>query len=337
MKKLLTIAVTSYNRVNELIRCLESIDCEKHIDEIEVIISEDKSPKRNEIEKAVEEFKKKTKYEIVFHKNDINLGYDRNLKQLINLASSKYVLYISDDDMFLPGKIDHFVDVLSNKECALCYSPCFDEEHNRYARYYEKSFDIDRGSQFVRKKIYDSILFSGLIFELDKVRTIDAERFLNMNYIQVYMFIHTLYKYGGYYDNEPLIWIKGDGENGYGQSESSIKNELLANRKHALSNLEFHKGLINVIKMADADLSTKFIKDFEKEYSRRSIVGMLNAALDSKETLRAYWKKMKSLDLNLTIIARLYYCFLSVFGGKFTNNIITCIKKINCIKGLKYE
>lgn len=45
---ILSICITSYNRPNELYRCLKSIDV-SNISDIEVVISEDKSPKREEI------------------------------------------------------------------------------------------------------------------------------------------------------------------------------------------------------------------------------------------------------------------------------------------------
>ena len=42
MKPILTIGITSYKRVNELIRCIKSVNT-RYIDDIEILVSEDNS------------------------------------------------------------------------------------------------------------------------------------------------------------------------------------------------------------------------------------------------------------------------------------------------------
>ena len=79
---ILTIGITSYNRVNELERCLRSIDT-KYADDIEVLVSEDCSPLHSEIERMVLGLNAELIYDIRFCSNENNLGYDRNLGEII--------------------------------------------------------------------------------------------------------------------------------------------------------------------------------------------------------------------------------------------------------------
>lgn len=51
-KPLLSICITSYNRINELYRCLDSIDTQYN-DSIEIVISEDCSPKKMKLHKLL--------------------------------------------------------------------------------------------------------------------------------------------------------------------------------------------------------------------------------------------------------------------------------------------
>ena len=53
----ISVCITSYKRVRELQRCLNSIDS-KHKESIEVIVSEDNSPERERIREVVEEYAK---------------------------------------------------------------------------------------------------------------------------------------------------------------------------------------------------------------------------------------------------------------------------------------
>lgn len=313
---ILSIGITSYNRVSELDRCLKSIKT-KYKDEIEIIVSEDKSPKRELIREVVSRFQESTEYKVVFNTNQDNLGYDRNLKKLIELASGKYILYMSDDDALIDGMLDKLIDKLLELNVGVVYSG-FAQGENDYRRYYKTSFFIPSGEEYAKKHIEDSILFSGLVFNVEVVKKLKAEEFLNKNYFQVYMFLYALYKYGGYYVSLPLVNAVGDGENGFGISDSSEKNELLANRNSVFSMLEFHKGLFWVIKKFDKDFNKNFFKEYQKEYNLRSISGMAIARKNSLRDLKTYWEKMKELDYSVNIISKAYYIMLYVLGTDIT-------------------
>lgn len=316
-KKLLTIGITSYNRVSELKRSLESIDTTRAND-IEIIVSEDKSPKKSQIEKVVADYKSTSKFSVVFNTNEENLGYDRNLKKLIALSNSKYIFYLSDDDQILPGSLDRLLDALDKKDVGVVYSG-FSLGSNNYRRYYKQSYDIPVGIDYAHKHLYDSILFSGLIFNVELVKDIDAERFLNKYYFQVYLYLYSLYKKGGYYHSDIQINAVGDGENGFGLSSSSEKNEYLANRKSVFSVLAFHKGLFETIKMFDSDYQQNVFASFSKEYNLRSIVGLSIARRSSVADLKEYWQRMKQNDIVITPISYIYYYMLLIMGASLTN------------------
>ena len=84
-EKLFSICIPSYNRPAEIRRLLNSIDT-THVDEVEIVICEDKSPKREEIRKQVLDFKSKTQYEVNYIENEENCGYDKNLRNLIQIG-----------------------------------------------------------------------------------------------------------------------------------------------------------------------------------------------------------------------------------------------------------
>ncbi|MCI8416500.1 MAG: glycosyltransferase family 2 protein [Lachnospiraceae bacterium] len=327
MEKLLTIGITSYNRTKELKRCLESIET-KFPEKIEILVSEDKSPLRNEIEMLVSEFANKTEFQVRFNSNQYNLGYDRNLKKIINLAEGQYVFYMSDDDVLYPYAIDKTICILEKEKHAMVYAPFYLAISKEMRRAYNKSYVINNNLRYVAKHVYDSILFSGLVFRRDLVVGLDAEPFLNKNYFQVYMFLYCISKFGGYYMSKPTVCAMGDGENAYGHSDSSEKNKLLADRTSVFSNLEFHKGLIFVIKKFDEDYHMNIFGEFEKEYNLRSIVGMSNAEANGKKTLKRYWSKMNSLNVRINAISRIYYIMLMVFGKNVTLNILKIPKRV---------
>lgn len=324
--KFFSICITSYNRVNELLRLLESIDSTKYVDDIEIIVSEDKSPKREEIRNVVEHFKEQSPYNVVFNTNENNLGYDRNLGKLKELASGKYIIYMSDDDAFTPGKLDDYLDFLLEKDCSVCFQPFMGQSGIR-RKYNGHQFYL-ASEDTAANHIYDSILFSGLTFKRECIAGLDAEPFLNSYYFQVYMFMTVAYKHGLHYYDSTLVDCIMDGENAYGKSDSSVKNEELANRKSIYSNLEFNKGLIWVITRFDSENNTNCKAVFAKEYSIRTLPGICRARKVGKKEYKEYIKRLESLDLQFTPIYHVYKFMISVFGWKLTEKIVQLPKKL---------
>ena len=60
----LSICIPSYNRPQTLLRLLRTIDTKAK--DVQIVICEDKAPKRLEVRAAVEEFKKETSYDVKY-------------------------------------------------------------------------------------------------------------------------------------------------------------------------------------------------------------------------------------------------------------------------------
>ena len=330
MKPVLSIGITSYKRVKELKRCLESIDSNE-AESIEIIVSEDCSPQKEQIEDVVIRYSKSSPYNVVFNSNKKNLGYDRNLLKLASLASGEYILYLSDDDCLFPNVLDGFIQELKDKCPAMAYAPFWYgyDEAKEAKRKHQGSEILENGESTVSKRVYDAILFSGLTFKREYLLGIDGERFKNLNYIQVYMFIDVMYHHGGYYHDVLMIDSVSDGENAYGTVDSSNGgNALLANRESVFSNIEFNKGLFKVIKMCDSDNGTHIFSAFSKEYSLRSLAGLCRARRYGLKTYQEYWERVKSSGVELSPIAYTYYGIVYLFGASFSKSLFVLPRKI---------
>ena len=327
MEPLVTVGITSYKRINELKRCIESIKT-KYADEIEILVSEDKSPLSEQIEELVLSMAKNSDYRIVFSSNPVNLGYDGNLGAIINKSNGKYIFFMSDDDMLYDNCLDEIIPVLRKYEDnGVFYAPFVYSRTGKKDRNHQRSHFIEAGEENAAKYIYDSILFSGLIFRKEFVLQYDASRFKNFNYFQVYLFLKMLLHYGGYYFKNASVICVGDGENAYGLSESSGGNAILANRKSVKSNLEFNKTLIKIIRIFDDEEKTKIIESFEKQYSLHSYSGLSIARREGVKYFKEYWEILNSLDIRLTILPRCYYFILRFFGASIADKLMYIFRK----------
>jgi len=108
---IVSVCIPAYNRPDELKRLLESIDADK--EHIEIVVCEDKSPKRDEIIAAVESFAKGSEYDVKLFLNETNFGYDKNIRELVKCATGGFIIYMGDDDVFVPHALDKLIGFLS--------------------------------------------------------------------------------------------------------------------------------------------------------------------------------------------------------------------------------
>ena len=324
--KILSIAITSYLRTIELERCLRSIDT-SFINEIEVIISEDCSPKKNEITNLVNKLSSELPYKLIFNSNEINLGYDKNIKKLIDFSSSEYVLFITDDDKFTKNSLDKIISHLLEKKPAFLLTPYLHIKSGLQGRKYKESHIINFGLENIKKFVFDSILVSGLIFKKQLIPEYQLNKFDKLIYSQVYVFAAILYKYDGEYLNINLIDCIEDGENAYGKSESNINAEL-ANRSKPVSNLEFNKGLIKIVRIFDTDNNTNLHRAFSHEYSLRSWQGLSASKKISQSELNNYFAKLLKLDVQRPYLSYIYFILLSILGFNIANYLLSFPKHL---------
>ena len=114
MRPTLSICIPSYNRSQQIGELLRSIDCA--LQDIEIVVCEDHSPAREAIRAEVEAFIQKTPYRVVYRENERNLGFDGNLRRLVEIAEGQYVMFMGDDDHFVTGSLDHYIAFLKKNQ-----------------------------------------------------------------------------------------------------------------------------------------------------------------------------------------------------------------------------
>ncbi len=98
---LLSICIPTFNRRKYLKECLDSIITQEAFNEqdIEIVISDNAS--EDDTTTLVKEYMD-LHPNIVYHRNEENIGAIKNVMNLPNIANGEYVWYLSDDDMLSP-------------------------------------------------------------------------------------------------------------------------------------------------------------------------------------------------------------------------------------------
>lgn len=294
----LEIAILSYNRIVELERALSHL---VHINrnDVKVTVYEDCSPNQKIIKDICEKFTNKLMMPIEFNPSPKNLGYDGNLMRALS-SSSKYVLLLSDDDFIIPERIDDVLLHLYENEPDIAISP-FSKKDKQYrlGRHYNGEYTVD--------VLYDSILFSGLIFKTSVIDlSIDEILFLsNSIYTQIYL-VGKHWNKSCYYLNVSLIVAGEDGDNYFGLSDATRDKKELVDREALMSNLYYQASMQKVAFLLINDFHPELAEKFIVNYSRRLVSHYIKVRLSSN--LLAYIKSVLEL-FNIDISYIRYYLF----------------------------
>ena len=104
----LTVAIPTYNRSQYLRKVLEQLHKEKN-QSFKVIVSDNNSLDDTEI--VIKKYQK-IMPNLIYNKNKENIGFSGNFLKLYELAKTRYIWFLSDDEEVLTGAIDKILEAL---------------------------------------------------------------------------------------------------------------------------------------------------------------------------------------------------------------------------------
>lgn len=117
----ISICIPQYNRIDFLLKSLSLIEKQTY-PSIEVVVSDDCST--DHTEQAITALVPVYKFPLIYKRNTGNMGYDRNFRQSIELASGDYVIVIGNDDSINPeydlGKLAGFLEANRLPDLGFC-------------------------------------------------------------------------------------------------------------------------------------------------------------------------------------------------------------------------
>jgi glycosyltransferase involved in cell wall biosynthesis len=137
---LLSICIPTYNRSDELKARLEEIVVQIYkysigADDLQIVISDNNSRDNTSV-MISQLMSQHTNINIKFHKNKKNLGYGKNINELIKLSESKYIWLCGDDDYISDNAIYNILNILKTEEpeYIVLNSLNYDLKTNKYSK-----------------------------------------------------------------------------------------------------------------------------------------------------------------------------------------------------------
>lgn len=108
----LSIVIPTYNREELLIECLNSIVKQKLDFDYEIVLVDNNNDFNNKKLKLILQDKKYQNLNILYYKNEVNIGQIGNWNRCIELANGEWITMIHDDDFFNEGAIEKILDCI---------------------------------------------------------------------------------------------------------------------------------------------------------------------------------------------------------------------------------
>ncbi len=330
---ILSICIPSYNRPKELKRLLESIDSTKYANEIEIIIQEDNAPKRKEVREAVQEFKESLnvhEYDLYYYENKENSGYDKNLRTLPKRACGEYVMYMGDDDMFIPEALDKYIESLIEYRPGYIlrrYKTIHKDGEIEDFRYSKGSVFFEPGEDSYVELFRRSLFISGFTFKKNLFKDYDCSIFDGTLLFQLYIQATICLKERTAYFDIPITQQIEGGIPYFGKSESE-KKLYTSGTNTVEGSLNFMRQVIFMTKELDKILGINCNKKIIESYSKYSYGFLLEHRDDGIKEYNRYSKGLKELGFACTYHYFIYYYMLLLFGKNGSAKIIMFIKKI---------
>jgi abequosyltransferase len=330
---LLSICIPSYNRPKELKRLIESVDCSP--EDIEIVISEDLAPKRLEIRNIVEEFSRSSIYLTHYFENTINLGFDGNLRRLIECANGEYVMFMGDDDLFVQGALWRYIKFLKlNRGIPYILRAYLTELPNgkiEYFRYFSKNTLMPPSETTVAWLFKRSVTICGFTISRTEALRYSTSDLDGTLLYQVYLMAQVCLRNDSIYCDIPVahaVQTFREDRSMFGTSDAE-KSRYTPGTVSYDNSINFTKAYFEVSRYLDKIHNTHLTERLLVILSKYSYPFL---SIQRKRGVLKFLKYARRLELECgfgrTIYFHIYKWALIIFGENFCDNSIRLIKRI---------
>lgn len=192
MRLPLSICIPAYNRVEFLPELLESI-LSQDFHDFEVVVCEDFSPQRQQIKDVVSKFQDVHLSKIRYYENEDNLGYDGNIRRLIEKSEGRFCVFMGNDDIMCHGALCAIMDILNrNPDCGVIVRSyaTFDVDSTMIKqefRYFPEEVTIPGGADAIAVAFRRSVVIPGMVLDRDQSLSIATTKFDGTLLYQLYL------------------------------------------------------------------------------------------------------------------------------------------------------
>lgn len=247
---LISVCIPAYNRASLLPALLDSILAQDFGD-YEVLICEDGSPEREAIGRVVERYRQQAPVRIRYEQNAVNLGYDGNIRRLVEFAQGRYCLFMGNDDLLCPGALTAVAGAVHahpDTGVVVRSYASFDADPAQFKqvfRYFPEQFALAPGAQAIFTAYRRSVVISGMVVHRGSAAAQATARFDGTLLYQLYLVGMVLATRSVVFVPQ-IIALRRDGTPpDFGHSEAE-RGKFVPHDQTPESSVHFMRGMLSI-------------------------------------------------------------------------------------------
>jgi abequosyltransferase len=269
-RRLFSVCIPAYNRAHHLIALLDSIFAQDFHD-FEVVICEDSSRERAQIAAIVHEYQSRYPETLCYFENEENLGYDANIRNLVQRASGKFCFFMGNDDIMCQGALQNAAGVVRrypNVGLILKSYGWFDEtpeKVNQEIRWFNEEKEFPAGIPAIRFAFRRSGVLAGYIVHRDSANQAATAKFDGTLYYQLHLTASVLINKTAVCTPKVLILCRG-GQPEFGNSAKE-KGKYVPGRYTPQARLNMIGGALSIIRDLKRTQGIDVVEDVIEDYA----------------------------------------------------------------------
>lgn len=328
---LISVCIPAYNRAALLPALLDSILSQQETN-FDIVICEDFSPERPQIRAVAEQYSEANPDRIRYHENPVNLGYDGNLRHLIELARGDYILFMGNDDLLAEGALAAVATAVRthpNVGVVLRSYDSFEEDPRKTLqtfRYFDSECFFPAGQQTIVTFFRRCVFISGMVVRRESALHHTTDRFDGTLLYQQHIVGQILARENGIYLPQILSHHRLGGTPDFGNS--AAEQGLFVPREQTPdSSIHFMRGMLQIAADLEKSLHLELFKPILRDIGNYAYPVLSIQACRSRLTLLQYVRNLANLGLWQSPMFHVYALGLLVLGQRNCDSLIAGIKK----------
>ncbi len=269
-RTLFSVCIPAYNRAHHLTPLLESILTQNFRD-FEVVICEDMSRERQQIATIVHDFQSRFPGMLRYFENDENLGYDGNIRNLVEKASGKFCFFMGNDDLMCGGALENAASMIQrypNVGLVLKSYAWFDdtpEKVNQEIRWFNEEKEFPAGIPSIRFAFRRSGVIAGYIVHRDSANAAATSKFDGTLYYQLHLTASVLLDKTAVCSPKVLVLCRA-GKPEFGSSTKE-KGKYVPGSYTAQARLNMISGALSIIRDLRETRGIDVVEDVIHDYA----------------------------------------------------------------------
>jgi len=269
-RKLFSVCIPAYNRAQHLTALLESIFAQDFKD-FEIVICEDRSREREQIATIVRDFQSRYPGVLRYFENAENLGYDGNIRNLVEKASGIFCFFMGNDDIMCAGALENVASVIRrypNVGLVLKSYGWFDEtpdKVNQEIRWFNEEKPFPAGVAAIRFAFRRSGVLAGYIVHRDSAADAATTKFDGTLYYQMHLTANVLINRTAVCTPKVLILCR-NGQPEFGNSAKE-KGKYVPGRYTPQARLNMISGALSIIRDLKETKGIDVVEDVIHDYA----------------------------------------------------------------------